>query len=783
MYKNWYFLSIFVLLFSVLDVFSQLNLSTNPTPAQLVQNTLVGGGVTTSNVSYTGGSASRASFTNGSSTNLGLNNGIVLSTCPVNLILNPVNYLISNNLGLAGDADLNAINNGCQTYDASVLEFDFVPMSDTVKFRYVFGSEEYPNYVCSQYNDVFAFFITGPSPTGGNYTDHNIARIPGTNLPVSVNSVNSGTPGGSYNTSGCTSLSYSNYYVNNIAAGGTDIAFNGFTTPLTAWCKVIPCQTYHIKIAVADGYNGLYDSAVFLEANSFVSNTYHISASYTNPALTTAVEGCSQGVFSFKLSSPATTPYTISYTLGGSATNGTDFTAIPSSISIPAGQDSVALVINPLIDGIIEGTETISITYTNGCTPETCTINISDYIPMQLTANNDTAICSGNSATLIADVSGGSLPLAYAWSDGTTGTSTINITPLNTTTYTVTVTDNCSNTTTAEMTLTVNTLTLNISATDELCGQSNGSVTVSAAGDCSGIPSYLWNTSSTASSISNLSSGIYSVTVACGACSQTASALVTNHQSVVIGVSSVTDTHCGQADGAATVVASGGTHPYTYLWNSSPQQTSSTLQEVAHGNYCVTVTDAIGCAGTATVHIGEFAKPIASFSADPSVSTVGNTITFYNFSSNASQYAWNFDDGNSSIDLNPAHNYLSPGTYHVWLYVQDIYNCSDSTSNEVIVNEEVSFYIPNAFTPDGDGFNDLFGPKGLGLSNDNFEMYIYDRWGKMHFKTNDINNLWDGTSMETGKLCKPDVYTWVIIMKNFEWDAKLYRHTGVVSLL
>ena len=232
--------------------FSQLNVNTASTPTQMVNNILSGYGVTVSNISYTGGLAARGTFTNGNTTNLGLSNGIILSTGNSTSIQNPASYFMSSNLGLSGDANLNAINNGCLTYDASVLEFDFLPASDTVSFRYVFGSEEYPNYVCSQYQDVFAFFVSGPNPSGGNYNNYNIALIPGTSLPVSVNSINNGTPGGSYSAPGCISLGFSAYFVDNAALGGNTICFGGFTDPLRAWCKVTPCSTYHIKMAVAD---------------------------------------------------------------------------------------------------------------------------------------------------------------------------------------------------------------------------------------------------------------------------------------------------------------------------------------------------------------------------------------------------------------------------------------------------------------------------------------------------------------------------------------------------
>ena len=103
------------------------------------------------------------------------------------------------------------------------------------------------------YNDVFGFFVSGPNPAGGNYTNYNVARIPGTAVPVTIDNVNSG--------------SYSSYYVNN--GTGLTVVYDGFTTVLTAWCLVTPCNQYHIKIAIGDAGDGAYDSGVFLEENSF----------------------------------------------------------------------------------------------------------------------------------------------------------------------------------------------------------------------------------------------------------------------------------------------------------------------------------------------------------------------------------------------------------------------------------------------------------------------------------------------------------------------------------
>ncbi|HPS15889.1 MAG TPA: choice-of-anchor L domain-containing protein [Bacteroidales bacterium] len=642
-------------LFNNYKSFCQLSINTAPTPAQLVQNVLIGGGVMVSNISYSGGAGSRAQFTNGSTTNLGLNNGIILCTGTVTQIANPATYFMSTNLGLAGDADLTAINT-CTTFDPCILEFDFIPLSDTIRFRYVFGSEEYPNYVCSQYQDIFAFFISGPNPAGGNYNKYNMALIPGTALPVSVNSVNNGTPGGSYNSSGCTSLSYSNYYVDNAALGGTTIAFGGFTTPLTAWCKVVPCQTYHIKLAVADGYNGLYDSGVFLEANSFSSNVCNVSSSYSNTTFgNNAVEGCSQGYFSFVLTSPATSPYTVNYTLTGTAVNGTDYTS-GLSVTIPVGQDSIAIPINPIFDGTNEGTETVIINYTSGCVPQTDTIYIMDNSLLQVNLNNDTTICRGATIPLSATVSGGITPYSYTWNTNPT-MSSINVSPTSTTTYSVTITDYCSQTASANVTVTVNHVSLSTTTIDENCNKVNGSATVSITGSsCSTNYTYLWNTLpvQTTSTASNISAGTYTVTVSCGSCTSSASVVINNIPGPNISVDSVTLANCQASDGDATTIVTGGSSPYSYIWNSNPVQTTPDLINVIAGSYTVTVTDANGCTATTSVIVGQLNGPqiTASLVNDANcIASDGNATTTVSGGSEPYSYSWNSTPVQTTSDL------------------------------------------------------------------------------------------------------------------------------------
>ena len=245
---------------------AQLTVQNQQTAIDLV-NTLVASsgtaGLTISNPVLTCDTLSNGLFSGTS--NLGISNGIVLGTGAVatdtSLALFGIDggYLdFSSYMAYtAGDADLNALVTS-PTYDACVLEFDLQPAGNFIEFEYVFGSEEYPDYNCTSFNDIFAFFVSGPGITGL----HNMAIIPGTTIPVSINSINDGSNGN------CSS--YQNLYVSNTGAITT---VDGFTTPLIATHPVTPGQTYHLKLAVSDVSDGIFNTFVFLKANSLKSGT------------------------------------------------------------------------------------------------------------------------------------------------------------------------------------------------------------------------------------------------------------------------------------------------------------------------------------------------------------------------------------------------------------------------------------------------------------------------------------------------------------------------------
>jgi hypothetical protein len=221
--------------------------------ANVLGNTIAGTGISASNFTYTGGAVASGTFSKGLVSGIGINSGIIMTSGNANLAVGGnsqtgagLNQAVPGDIngvpGAAGDGDLDGLA-GTTTYDASVLEFDFTTASNNVFLNFVFASEEYPEYVNSAYNDVFAFFLDG----------QNIALIPGTTTPVSINNINSLTNSGLYNDN----------------TGGTGIEYDGFTSLLTASGLGLTPGNHHIKIAIADVGDGIYDSAVFLQLNSF----------------------------------------------------------------------------------------------------------------------------------------------------------------------------------------------------------------------------------------------------------------------------------------------------------------------------------------------------------------------------------------------------------------------------------------------------------------------------------------------------------------------------------
>lgn len=428
---------------------AQVNVVANQTANALAMK-LVGNGVQVFNATLVCPTNANGIFTVVTS-NLGLDSGIVLTSGQAATVgatqgINGPNTGAGPSAanGAPGDADLNTVLSNITTFDACKLEFDFLPAGDTVKFDYIFASTEYQSFSCSSFNDVFGFFISGPGITG----NVNIAKIPGTTIPITVNST-TGVPTNPGPL--CTGMGpgspFSQYYVNN--AAGATITYRGFTTIFTAIAAVTPCSTYHLKLAIADASDGILDSGVFLKAGSLTSNAVSVTpqggGGLTAP-VPYCVRGCLPGHFVFNRPVATNNPLTIHYQIAGTAVNGVDYSTISDSVVIPAGQTSTMLNIFGLPANPPTGPVSVKLRIFS---PYTCStpviidsavLFIYDSIYVNI-ITPDTAVCKYTSVDLVAQ---GDTLLAYSWTPAiwidSPLSATPTVTPQQTTTYTVAAT-------------------------------------------------------------------------------------------------------------------------------------------------------------------------------------------------------------------------------------------------------------------------------------------------------------------------------------------------------
>lgn len=225
--------------------------------ANLLASTILGSGITISNVTYSGAAVASGTFTDGLSSGIGIESGIILTSGAAASAVGPnVSDATTTSNGFAGDADLNGLIPGFSTLDATILEFDFESSGGDVFFNYVFASEEYNEWVGSSFNDVFGFFLDGS----------NIALVPGTSTAVSINNVNCGSTGVPPGGSNCGL--YNNNDLSN-GGGSFNLEYDGFIDVLTASFVGLSAGTHHIKLAIADAGDEALDSAVFIQAGSF----------------------------------------------------------------------------------------------------------------------------------------------------------------------------------------------------------------------------------------------------------------------------------------------------------------------------------------------------------------------------------------------------------------------------------------------------------------------------------------------------------------------------------
>jgi gliding motility-associated-like protein len=912
-----------IFLFFIVSFCSAQLTTTNAAPYDteeyLVNDVLLGADLVTSNFSSVG-FAQGIGYFDGLNSNIGFEEGVILSSGGLELVTGGFGA----GSGISGDSDLelalNQINLFWNVNNVTILEFDFVAESESVTFNYVFASVEYTGYTCSVFNDIFGFFLSGPGINGIYSNDAvNLALVPDpnnpgqfTDTPVAVNTINSGTPSG-FADSDCEGIdpewaSYNVFWVDNDYAGDgwqgpneppapefTVEGVTGFTVPLQATYDGLTCgETYHIKMAIADASDGALNSAVFIEANSFISPSVSIDAvpNYDLGGIEGGVlEGCGTVSLEFVRSGDMESELPVMLSYSGTSTYGVDYEALPDQIVLPPNLETFILPFNVFFDGILDDGESLIITVEG--LPDACgdvevqevEITIYDQDPIEIDPGECPEInCFGDVAELQPEsISGGvGAPYSYVWLDSSgnvisTDPSVV-VTPESDSIYTLTVGDDCGDQSVGPIEFCVEVAQYEPVSIDfpdySTCDSEYVLLEPSVIGG-SGNYSYAWaggpNTMSN-NVLFDMSQGgvqefVLTVTDDCTeeSFNQSVAISLINPAAPQLQTQSISPICVGME--ALVSVAAIGNSDYTYFWDNIDPDAIVNVNEMivfpqsfnnSYSGYVVDncnqqitnftipldiieydgpsffIEDMEGCEGE-LVELSiddlytDVPQSIVDFSYEWSngETTVDNYVyvqpesaeyylTIYDLCNNAStetfvvspsippppyfsfqetsenivdfyqvlddiheSYIWDFGyGGDFAYDYEPTHTFPGPGEYYITLTAEDAYGCISEATSIVHIYPNLFIYAPNIFTPNSDGDNDTFLVSAVGA--DEFELIVFDRWGKQVFRTTDPSEGWDGT-YQSGMLAEQSVYSYKVIYYNGDVGEKI--QTGTVTLV
>lgn len=444
------------------------------------------------------------------------------------------------------------------------------------------------------------------------------------------------------------------------------------------------------------------------------------------------------------------------------------------------------------IQNVPSGNYQVTVTDFKGCSSVAAAF-VADPDPVVLQTAGPPVACIGQQVVLSASASGGTGPFTFHWDNGETGDS-IFVSPVVSMIYNVTVIDanGCTASPQPVQVMVHPPLTLHIDSLPEICGGEGVLLSSSASGGNGGPYFYNWNDSAILVSttvVRPTDDSLFVLTVTDG-CSQP----VTGNVAINVNPLPVVQFIPQQISGCMPVsvsfqnlfpVPSGS----SYSWDLDDNFTSSDsiAQHVYESpglfNVSLVITTPEGCAASMNVEnaVEVFGFPVADFSqSSNTVSVFTPDISFYDESDGAYSWMWDFGDGSVMSGVaNPVHQYGDSGTYVIQLVVTGEGGCPDTAWGTVRVEPEFTIFIPNAFTPNGDGRNDSF--TAIGENIIQFEMWIIDRWGLEIFHSDHIGHPWDGTYYGGERICQNDVYEYVIKVVDVKnRDHKFIGHVTLV---
>ena len=710
-------LSLFIITIGIYSIgIGQITVDNTQSPEELVQNVLLGAGITASNVLFNGSALDATtpqvniSSFDATGTTFPIGRGVILTNGATTVAPGP-NDLGGDNdaagTSIITDVDMAAITPNPLT-NGAFIEFDFVATGDTLNFQYMFASEEYPDDFAGIFYDVFGFFISGPGFAGPFANGGvNIATLPGTTTPISILNLNP--------------LVNPVYYVDNVggAAYGTSIQYDGTSIILTASAQLQCGQTYHIKLGIANVSDQALDSGVFLKAESFASNliqvetTSAVTGSFTDTLLS---EGCTSVSLDFiRPLGSDTIADTVTLILSGTINTVLDLVNFSDSIIFPLGVDTVSIIIDPISDGIAEPMEYLELGFYN---ITSCGDSVYDslllyvvdryYLEWDLVDTISSSCISIQDSALVTNRIGSIPNFSYQWSNG--DSDSVSYLPPNglidTTYHYVTITDGCGN----DYLDTVVYITYQTLSIDSV----------------SSLPSAFVQPPNC------LPSGVVQAFV--------------SGQTEVMGLSNYNWTGPDM-------------NPGSYSTNGTA------MGEVPPGWYYFTVEDDV-CLLLDSVFVDVLDPPLATLSANTTSGCGPINVTFTNSSQNTETYYWDFGNSNTlNINNESSQSQTYNNSAWVMLVAFDANNCSDTAyvsidiTNCGCTDSDASNYdpssveddgsceypkpeviAPNVFTPNGDLDNDIFVFKTKYTAS--LTITILNRWGGLMYEnTIDLTGL------------------------------------------
>jgi len=867
---------------------AQLQVQQGTTPEQLVQNNLLGEGIELLNVTFNGQSQAPSNIQFGTFSNgweaIGISEGLILSTGDTKIAEGPnelstaFSEIEENELIIEPDLT-ELVGQNIDLNDVAILEFDFVASGDTLRFSYVFASEEYNEHTCSPYNDAFGFFISGPGLTGdGSFMNNaiNVATVPNSDVPVTINSVNKGESGIFGSNAICNAVDVnwqqnSQYFVDNESNEDINTTeFDGFTRVFQIKVPVECGGTYKIKMAIADAVDGKNDSAVFIKSKSFETEV-PLEVDYTviNPIDGIASEGCSQ--FDFKLSRGDSSSTKVVYLKSEFAQNYPDVLPdFPDSLVFYAEQGIIdwELPINynnlfeserifdiaflqpnvcgfdtsktllqlPLTDFpdlIVEYDEVISSTcdetaqvnilidgglppYTiewegdyqgfqfpldqtsstdlNAVISDQCNLhteNITiqyaqeEYAPLQLTTLPEIEINCTTPLEYQPLIAGGRGDYTISWEfNGSVISESIDlIIPVpEEGELLLTVEDGCVPSASATIQLKLPESAIQVDVGEDFQGFCGQEITIipQISGGIGGI-AHKWKrnfaTESFDPTFSFVPFGssivILEATDQCGKKGFDTLTVFVENVPIEILMPSDTSICVGRVFDYIPPLK-GGYGNLDYLWLENGSDSLRLVTSPEHEvTYTLQVTDDCQKTSTSTIKV-ELVDVKADFSFD--YDNLKHPII--NHSLKGYSYSWTLPNGETSMLFEPVfHPNPNDNDQLILLEVLHPLGCLDSKID--FFEPPLNVFIPTAFTPDGDGLNDIFKAEGTFINE--FEMWVYDRWGNLVFHSTDPTIGWDGSDEQVVFSVQNNIYSYRVLAKGY--NEQIFDKRGSVTVL